>query len=169
MTVVFGIVGWKNSGKTTLVSSLVAEFTARGLAVSTIKHAHHNFTLDQKDTDSDRHRQAGAREIALVSSRRWAIMHEITSSGEEPELETMIAKMSPCDLILVEGYKNSSIQKIEAVRHESAKETPLWQTHPGIIGVATDRPIEDCDKPQFDLDEVSTIADFIAQISGLRL
>jgi len=169
VTAVFGIVGWKNSGKTTLVSALVAEFTARGLAVSTIKHAHHNFSLDQKGTDSDRHRQAGAREIALVSSRRWAIMHEVASSGEEPELETMIAKMAPCDLILVEGYKNSGIQKIEALRRESASETPLWKTHKGIVGIASDSPVEGFDQPQFDLDDVPAIADFITQISGLRL
>ena len=169
MSRLFGIVGWKNSGKTTLVSALVREFTTRGLKVSTIKHAHHNFTFDKEGTDSFNHRAAGAHEVALVSSKRWAIIHENQTQTEEPSLENMVSKLGPCDLILVEGYKNSKIQKIEAIRHASQRETPLWQTHEGIVGVAADAPVEGCDKPQFELDDVSAIADFIVQISGIRV
>jgi molybdopterin-guanine dinucleotide biosynthesis protein B len=166
---VFGIVGWKNSGKTTLVSSLVREFTNRGLSISTIKHAHHTFSLDQTGTDSSRHRAAGAHEVALASSRRWAIMHEVACNGEEPSLETMISKMAPCDLILVEGYKGSDINKIEAIRQGTTKEEPLWQTHSGIVAVASDVPLPKCNKPRFDLDDISGVADFIIQKSGVRL
>ena len=169
MSRLFGIVGWKNSGKTTLVSSLVAEFTKRGLRVSTIKHAHHNFAFDKEGTDSFKHRAAGAHEVALVSSKRWAIIHENETESEEPSLENMVSKLGPCDLILVEGYKNSNIQKIEAIRQEFQSEKPLWQTHKGIVGVASDARIEDCDKPQFELDDIAGIADFIIQISGIRV
>ena len=168
MNKVFGIAGWKNSGKTTLVSSLVAEFTRRGLKVSTIKHAHHNFSIDRPGTDSYRHRESGAHEVALVSSKRWAIMHENSTDSEEPSVENMISKLGPCDIILVEGYKNSQINKIESIRHEAIKETPLWQTHPGIVAVACNQPLKNCDKPQFDLDDIAGIADFIIQISGVQ-
>ena len=169
MSRLFGIVGWKNSGKTTLVSALVAEFSSRGLKVSTIKHAHHNFAFDKEGTDSFNHRAAGAHEVALVSSKRWAIIHENDTETEEPSLENMVSKLGPCDLILVEGYKNSNIQKIEAIRHDFQSETPLWQTHDGIVGVASDAPVEGCNKPQFELNDVSGIADFIIQISGIRV
>lgn len=169
MSRLFGIVGWKNSGKTTLVAALVSELTSRGLKVSTVKHAHHNFAFDKQGTDSFRHREAGAHEVALVSSKRWAIIHENATESEEPSLENMVSKLGPCDLILVEGYKTSKIQKIEAIRQEHQKEPPLWQTHEGIVGVASDAPIAGCDKPQFQLDDVSGIADFIIQISGVRV
>ena len=165
----YGVVGWKNSGKTTLVASLVAEFTKRGLRVSTIKHAHHNFAFDKEGTDSFKHRAAGAHEVALVSSKRWAIIHENATESEDPSMENMVSKLAPCDLVLVEGYKSSHIQKIEAIRHGFQSETPLWKTHQGIVGVASDVHIDDCDKPQFELDDVAGIADFIIQISGIRV
>jgi molybdopterin-guanine dinucleotide biosynthesis protein B len=165
----FGIVGWKNSGKTSLVAALVSEFTGRGLRVSTIKHAHHNFAFDKEGTDSFKHRAAGAHEVAIVSSKRWAIVHENDTESEEPSLENMVSKLGPCDLILVEGYKNSNIQKIETIRRDFQQEAPLWQTHKGVVGVASDAPIAGCDKPQFELDDVAGIADFIIQISGLRV
>ena len=169
MSKVFGIVGWKNSGKTTLVSSLVREFTNRGLSVSTIKHSHHKFAIDVPGTDSFGHREAGAHEVALVSSKRWALMHEIETDGEEPSLETMVTKMAPCDLILVEGFKASPIQKMEASRRGASLEPPLWQTHDGIVAVAGDFPHDECSLPQFNLDDIEEIANFIAQISGLRV
>lgn len=168
MSKVFGIVGWKNSGKTTLVSALVREFTSRGLCISTIKNSHHSFSIDVPGTDSFGHREAGAHEVALVSSKRWALMHELITDGERPSLETMIAKMAPCDLILVEGFKTSSIQKIEASRRDASSEAPLWQTHERIVAVAADSPQEGCNLPQFALDDIADIADFIAQVSGLR-
>ena len=169
MSRMFGIVGWKNSGKTTLVSSLVSKFTTRGLKVSTIKHAHHNFAFDREGTDSFNHHAAGAHEVAIVSSKRWAIVHENATETEEPSLDNMVSKLGPCDLILVEGYKNSSIQKIETIRQDFQKEAPLWQTHSGIVGVASDAPVPGCDKPQFELDDIAGIADFIIQISGIRV
>lgn len=169
MSRLFGIVGWKNSGKTTLVAALVSEFTSRGLKVSTIKHAHHNFAFDKEGTDSFSHRAAGAHEVAIVSSKRWAIIHENTTESEEPSLENMVSKLGPCDLILVEGYKNSKIQKIETIRTEHQEETPLWKTHDGIVAIASDAAVAECDKPRFELEDVSGIADFIIQISGIRV
>ena len=111
-TPVFGITGWKNSGKTTLVVRLVEEFTARGFRVSTVKHAHHAFDIDREGTDSHRHRVAGASEVALVSGRRWALMHELRDD-DEPALGEILARLSPCDLVLIEGYKREAHAKIE--------------------------------------------------------
>ena len=101
---VFGITGWKNSGKTTLTERLVAEFTRRGFRVSTVKHAHHDFDIDREGADSYRHRLAGAAEVAIVSGRRWALMHELRGE-DEPKLDEILARLAPCDLVLVEGYK----------------------------------------------------------------
>ncbi len=112
---VFGITGWKNSGKTTLTERLITELTSRGWRVATVKHAHHDFDIDKEGTDSFRHRLAGATEVAIVSDRRWALMHELRGD-EEPLLETMLARMSPCDIVLVEGYKRENHKKIEARR-----------------------------------------------------
>ena len=122
-TPVFGIGGWKNSGKTTLTERLVAEFTRRGLRLATVKHAHHDFDIDKEGTDSFRHRRAGAREVAIVSGRRWALMHEL--DGEtEPTLDAIVARLSPADLILVEGFKRGSHPKIEVRRR--------WHGHRAI-------------------------------------
>lgn len=169
MSKVFGITGWKNSGKTTMVASLVAEFTKRGLQVSTVKHAHDSFSIDHEGTDSHEHRKAGAQEVALVSSKRWALMHEVSSGGAVPSLETMLKKLAPCDLVLVEGYKNSDIPKIECIRVASAKEDPIWRGNDSVIAVATDERDPNCDKHQFDLGDIDGIADYIAQIMGMGL
>ena len=99
---VFGITGWKNSGKTTLTERLVREFVARGRKISTVKHAHHGFDIDREGTDSFRHREAGAGEVAIVSGRRWALMHELADE-EEPALGDILARLAPCDIVLVEG------------------------------------------------------------------
>ena len=104
---VFGITGWKNSGKTTLTERLVAEFTRRGFRVSTVKHAHHDFDIDREGADSYRHRLAGAAEVAIVSGRRWALMHELRGE-DEPKLDEILARLAPCDLVLVEGYKREA-------------------------------------------------------------
>ena len=114
----FGIAGWKNSGKTSLVAALVTNISARGFKVSTIKHAHHAFDLDTPNTDSYKHREAGANEVVLVSANRWAIQHELRGA-DEPEFETMLQKISPCDLVLVEGYKQENIAKLEIIGPES--------------------------------------------------
>lgn len=164
---VFGITGWKNSGKTRLVTRLVAEFTRRGYRVSTIKHAHHNFDIDKKDTDSYRHREAGAVEVALVSGNRWALMHELRGE-DEPGLEAILARIAPCDLVLIEGYKRERHPKIEARRTASSNIEPLAPNDPAIIAIAADHPVADTDLPVFDLDDVGAMADFIAATVQLK-
>ena len=157
---VFGVTGWKNSGKTTLVTRLVKEFTRRGLRVSTVKHAHHDFDIDKPETDSFRHREAGATEVLIVSGHRWALMHELRGETEPP-LEAALQRLSPCDLVLVEGYKREAHPKIEARRSVAARSEPLWPGDPSILAVAADHAIQ-TDRPSFDLDDVAGIADFIA-------
>jgi molybdopterin-guanine dinucleotide biosynthesis protein B len=160
MTPVFGITGWKNSGKTTLTERLVAELTGRGLAVATVKHAHHDFDIDKEGTDSFRHRKAGAREVAIVSGRRWALMHELSGEGE-PRLADIVARLSPVDLVLVEGYKREGHPKVEARRLQSKNREPLAASDPHIVALAADHAIEERALPVFDLDDVPAIADFI--------
>jgi molybdopterin-guanine dinucleotide biosynthesis protein B len=164
---VFGITGWKNSGKTTLTERLVAELTRRGWSVSTLKHAHHAFDIDQPGTDSFRHRAAGAREVAIVSGHRWALMHELREE-DEPRLDDILARLSPCDLVLVEGYKREAHKKIETRRRAAKDHVPLSRQDPNILAVAADHPIENEPLPVFGLDDVAAIADFIERAAGLR-
>ena len=163
---VFGIAGWKNSGKTGLAVRLVTEFTARGFKISTIKHAHHDFDIDKVGADSFRHREAGAHEVVIVSGTRYAIMHELRGEAE-PSLEEVIARIAPSDLVLIEGYKREPVPKIEARRQEAKSREPLAPTDPYIVAIAADHPIEGLDLPVFDLDDTKAIADFIAHIIGL--
>jgi len=158
---VFGVTGWKNSGKTTLLTRLVTEFTRRGLVVSTVKHAHHDFDIDRPATDSFRHREAGAREVMIVSGTRWALMHELVDENEPP-LEAALDRLSPCDLILVEGYKRETHPKIEARRSGTGDREPLAASDPSILAVAADHETDAAGLPLFDLDDVTAIADFIA-------
>ena len=118
---IFGIAGWKNSGKTGLAVRLVSELVARGYRVSTIKHAHHDFDIDKVGADSYRHRQAGAHEVTIVSGTRFAIMHELRGAPE-PSFEEILARIAPCDLVLIEGYKREPIPKIEARRLEEFRQ-----------------------------------------------
>ena len=164
-TPVIGIAGWKKSGKTTLTVRLVAEFTQRGLRVATVKHAHHDFQIDEGATDSARHRQAGASEVAIVSAKRWAIVHEL-ADAPEPELADVLAWLSPCDLIIVEGYKTAAIPKIEARRTEARQHTPLADRDPHVVAVAADHPVADKRLPVFALDDIVRLADFIATAVG---
>lgn len=157
---IFGVTGWKNSGKTTLTERLVSELVSRGWKVSTVKHAHHGFDIDKAGTDSFRHREAGAREVAIVSGRRWALMHELDGE-EEPTLGEILARLAPCDIVLVEGYKQESHIKIEARRRDARDHTPLSQNDPNIIAVAADHPQSRETLPVFDIDDIPTIADFI--------
>ena len=163
---VFGVTGWKNSGKTTLVEALVGELTGRGWQVATVKHAHHDFDIDKEGTDSFRHRKAGAREVAIVSGRRWALMHEL-GGEEEPTLEEVLSRLSPADLVLVEGYKRGSHRKIEARRLEAKDRSPLTATDPNIAAIAADHPVAGEVVPVFDLDDIGGIADFIEREAGL--
>jgi molybdopterin-guanine dinucleotide biosynthesis protein B len=158
---VFGIAGWKNSGKTTLAERLVAEFVRRGYTVSTVKHAHHAFDIDQKGRDSYRHRAAGSIEVAVVSGVRWALMHELRDEAE-PRLQDVLARMAPVDIVLVEGFKRETHPKIEARRREAARQEPLAPIDPMIVAVAADHAQAGELLPVFDLDDVSGIADFVA-------
>lgn len=154
---IFGIVGYKNSGKTTLTERLVAELVSRGLSVSTLKHAHHAVDIDQPGRDSFRHRQAGARQVVLASARRWALMTEL--DGPEPALADLIARLDPVDVVLAEGWKTATIAKIETVRAANAH--PLIAAHdPTVLAVASDAPVA-APCPRFDLDDISGIADFL--------
>ena len=163
---IFGIAGWKNSGKTGLAVRLVAEFTRRGYSISTIKHAHHDFDIDKVGADSYRHRQAGAHEVTIVSGTRFAIMHELRGEPE-PGFDEILARIAPCDLVLVEGYKREPIPKIEARRLESANREPLAPQDPHIVAIAADHTVADERLPVFDLDDTTAIADFIASVVGL--
>ncbi|MBQ0708277.1 molybdopterin-guanine dinucleotide biosynthesis protein B [Ochrobactrum sp. AP1BH01-1] len=156
----FGITGWKNSGKTTMTERLVTCLTARGYRIATIKHAHHNFDIDHEGTDSWRHRKAGAAEVAIVSSQRYAIMHE--SLGEaEPSLWDIAAKLAPCDLVLVEGYKYETHKKIELRRQGSHEGPSLSTNDPTIVAIASDQPHPGENVPVFRIDDIEKIADFI--------
>jgi molybdopterin-guanine dinucleotide biosynthesis adapter protein len=157
---IIGITGWKNSGKTTLTEKLVAELVKRGFRIATIKHAHHEFDIDHEGRDSYRHRKAGASEVAIVSSRRWALIHELEGENEPP-LQEVLARLSPCDLVIVEGYKREGHKKIE-VRRKDAKDTePLAQTDNSIIAIASDTRITETALPIFNVDDAAAIADFI--------
>jgi molybdopterin-guanine dinucleotide biosynthesis protein B len=164
---VFGVTGWKNSGKTTLVEALVRELTRRGWQVATVKHAHHDFDIDKDGTDSFRHRKAGAKEVAIVSGRRWALMHELREE-EEPTLEDVLSRLSPSDLVLVEGYKRETHRKIETRRLEAKDRSPLTATDGNIAAVAADHSVTGETVPVFGLDDIPGIADFIERETGLK-
>ena len=158
---VIGIAGWKKSGKTTLAVRLIGEFTRRGLRVASVKHAHHAFQIDDAETDSARHRRAGAQQVAIVSSRRWALISEL-GGAPEPDLAAVLARLAPCDLIIVEGYKQAPIAKIEARRRAALCHRPLAETDKSVIAIAADHPVEDSGLPAFRLDDIDAIAEFIA-------
>ncbi|MFV2091938.1 MAG: molybdopterin-guanine dinucleotide biosynthesis protein B [Hyphomicrobiales bacterium] len=154
-----GIAGMKNAGKTTLVVALVEALVRRGLRIATIKHAHHSVQIDQEGRDSHRHRMAGASEVVLVTGQRWAIMGEL-HGAPEPTLAQMVARLGPCDLVVIEGYKPLDFPKIE-VRRVAAGHAPLPDDIPNIIAVACDRQIDDCPVPVLPLDKSEAIADFV--------
>jgi molybdopterin-guanine dinucleotide biosynthesis protein B len=157
---IFGVTGWKNSGKTGLMERLITEFTARGLTVSSIKHAHHSFDIDHPGRDSYRHRDAGARQVLLASRNRWALMHELRVE-DEPSLGDLLEQLSPVDLVLIEGYKRDRHPKIEAHRKETGQPliAPEDET---IVAVASDTSVS-VDRPVLDLNDTAAIANFIAQ------
>lgn len=160
---IYGVIGWKNSGKTSLMERLVAEITGRGFSVSTIKHVHHDVDLDQPGKDTFRHRQAGAREVVLASANRFALMAE--HRGPEPELPAILARLAPVDLVLVEGYKRDSHPKLEVWRAETGQ--PLIQSaDPLVRAVATDAELS-LPVPVLDLNDATAIASFILREVGL--
>ena len=161
---IFGIAGFSGSGKTTLLEKLIPLFTARGLKVSLIKHAHHTFDIDQPGKDSYRHRHAGCGEVLVTSSRRWVLMHELRGAPE-PTLREHLPHFAPCDLLLVEGFKREPIPKLE-VHRAATGESNLFPHDPDVIAVATDTRL-DTPLPQFDLNDVQAIAGFILHWVGL--
>lgn len=162
---IYGVTGWKNAGKTGLVTRLVAEFTARGLRVSTVKHAHHTADIDQPGRDSYRHREAGAAEVILATPHRWALMHELRGEGE-PQLADLLAHLSPVDLVLVEGFKDAPHPKVEAYRAET-RHPLLAGVNATVRAVASDVALPGLDVPVIDLDDSAAIADFILKDLGL--
>jgi molybdopterin-guanine dinucleotide biosynthesis protein B len=164
----FGVVGWKNSGKTTLLARLVEELAGRGLKVAAVKHAHHEFDVDHPGRDSHKFREAGAREVAVVSARRVAIMHELRGE-DEPGLEEIAARLKGSDLILVEGFKRGWHPKIEARRTGAVQSDPLAGSVPNVVAIATDHPTGAGGMPVFALDDAPAIADFILQYLELSV
>ena len=161
---IFGLAGWSGSGKTTLLTAIIPELVARGLTVSTIKHAHHEFDIDRPGKDSWRHRQAGATEVMVASSRRWALMHELRGLPE-PSLDELMAQMSPVDLLLVEGFKRQPHPKLEVHRPSLGKPL-IYPGDPHVVAIATDAPLA-APLPLLPLADAGAIAAFITDHFGL--
>lgn len=161
---VIGFAGWSGSGKTTLVEQVVGLLEARGLAVSLVKHAHHEFDIDHHGKDSHRHRNAGCREVLVTSAKRWAMVHELREAPELTLAEAL-AQLSPCDVVLVEGFKREPIAKIEVWREANGK-PQLFPEDPHVIAVASDRPLATA-LPQLDLNRPAAVADFIVATLSL--
>ena len=160
-TRVFGLAGWSGSGKTTLMTRLIPALIRCGVTVSTLKHAHHEFDVDQEGKDSWHHRQAGAREVMIASDRRWALMHELRGA-REPSMQELLRQMSPVDLVLVEGYKRGDHPKLEVYRKSVGK--PLLAPEDDtIVAIASDAPVEDISLPHFAIDDAAAIASFIIE------
>jgi len=156
---IIGLAGWSGSGKTTLITKVLPRLIARGLRVSTLKHAHHGFDLDQPDKDSFRHRAAGAVEVAVSSSKRFAILHELR---DEPEwdLPALLSRLAPVDLVLVEGFKRDPFPKLEI--HRAANGKPLIHPDdPYIVAIASDVALPEANVPVIDLDDIEAIADLL--------
>lgn len=154
-----GFAGWSGAGKTTLLARLIPALVARGLAVSTIKHAHHNFDIDKPGKDSHTHRLAGASEVLVASGNRWALMHELRGAPE-PELPELVAHLSEVDIVLVEGFKRDHHPKIEIHRAEVGKSF-LHADDPYIVAIASDAPLPEAPLPVLDLNDVEAIADAV--------
>lgn len=154
---VLGIVGWSGSGKTTLITKLIPVLIRRGIRVATLKHADHKFDVDQPGKDSHEHRRAGACEVIISSARRWVQMHEV-GDGTEATLAQLLARISPCDLILVEGFKRERHPKLEVFR-DAAGNAPLHPDDPRIVAIASDRAFPEAGVPVVDLNDLPAVAD----------
>ena len=156
---VIGLAGWSGSGKTTLLTKVIPRIAARGLKVSTVKHAHHAFDVDLPGKDSHSHRMAGATEVLVGSANRWAQVHELRGEAE-PGLDALLRRLSPVDLVLVEGYKRERHPKLEVYRAVVGK--PLLQPDdPAIVAIASDVPLPAARVPVVDLDDVDAIVDIL--------
>ncbi len=162
---IFGLAGWSGAGKTSLMVRLLPELVGRGLAVSTMKHAHHAFDVDQPGKDSYEHRQAGATEVLVTSANRWALMHELRGAPEV-QLEELIKRMTPVDLLLIEGFKHHPHDKLEVFRRDVGKPL-LCVSDVRVVAVASDGPVPEARVPVVALDDTRAIADFIVAHCGL--
>lgn len=165
----FGFAGYSGAGKTTLIEQLLPRFTATGLRVSLIKHTHHDFDVDRPGKDSYRHRQAGATEVMLVCEQRWILLHELRERPE-PDFAEQLTRLSPCDLVLVEGYKQTPIPKLEVHRYANGKPF-IWPENPNVVALAqplADRAGAACPLPRLNLDDPEAIAGFILEYLDFR-
>jgi molybdopterin-guanine dinucleotide biosynthesis adapter protein len=161
---IFGLCGWSGSGKTTLMAAIIPELIVRGITVSTVKHAHHAFDLDQPGKDSWRHREAGANEVMITSGRRWALLHELRGHAEPP-LDELVAKMAPVDLLLVEGFKLHPHPKVEIYRPSLGKPV-RYSDDPFVVAVASDEALPRPPLPWLPLSDLATVARFILNHDG---
>lgn len=164
---VFGFCGYSGAGKTTLIEGLIPRFVQQGLKVSLIKHTHHGFDMDRPGKDSWRHREAGAQEVMLLSDQRWVLLHERQAVTEPtPMLDDMLRRLSPCDLVILEGFKSAHWDKIEV--HRVANGKPLvWPDAPALVAVARDEAI-DCPLLQLDINDHAAVAAFVLKHTGLK-
>ncbi len=160
-----GIIGWSGSGKTTLITQLLPLLRAQKLRVSTIKHAHGGFDMDQPGKDSFRHREAGAQEVMVVSGNRWALMRD---TPEEAKLDELLLRMADVDMVLVEGMKTIDMTKIEVYRPALGK-PPIWPKEPRILAVASDEPLDNCDRVVLPLNRPERIVNWMMRLTGLEL
>jgi molybdopterin-guanine dinucleotide biosynthesis protein B len=156
---ILGIVGWSGSGKTTLITRLIPVLSARGLQVATLKHAHHAFDVDQPGKDSYEHRKAGASEVIVSSARRWVQMHEV-GEGREATLAELLQRLSPCDLVLIEGFKTDRHPKLEVFR-QGAQQSPLHPADKRIVAIASDQEFPGAGVPVVDLNNMEAVADLV--------
>jgi molybdopterin-guanine dinucleotide biosynthesis protein B len=163
---VMGIFGWSGSGKTELLTKLVPEFKRRGFTVSTMKHTHHDFDMDTPGKDSYRHREAGAEEVMVCSSQRWVLMHELRGAPE-PDMGSLISRMTPVDLLLIEGFKENSYEKMEVYRPSTGKEM-ISVTDESVVALISDEKIDGLSVPLLDLNNVGEVADFIVKYLDLK-
>lgn len=163
--IVFGIAGWSNSGKTTLIEKVIPRLTGRGLRVAVIKHAHHGFDLDRPGKDSFRHREAGATQVLMLSSQRWVLMNELRDEAE-PSLESQLDMLAGNDVVLIEGFKAAAVPKVEVYREANGK-PPLWAESPHVVAVATN-DIAECALPLLPIDDAEAVAAFILDYAGTQ-
>jgi molybdopterin-guanine dinucleotide biosynthesis protein B len=156
---IIGLAGWSGSGKTTLLEKIIPRLVARGLTVSTVKHAHHGFDVDTPGKDSYAHRMAGATEVMVASGRRWALMHELRGRPE-PTIYELLTKMSPVDLVLIEGFKWARHARIEVYRAEVGK-PPFHPENPHVVGIVSDTPFPDAARPVVDIDDIEGVVELI--------
>lgn len=163
--IVFGIAGWSNSGKTTLIEKVIPCLTRRGLRVAVIKHAHHGFDLDRPGKDSFRHREAGATQVLMLAAQRWVLMNELRDEAEPP-LESQLEMLSGNDVVLIEGFKAAAVPKVEVYREANGK-PPLWTENPHVVAVATN-DLTECPLPLLPIDDAEAVAAFILDYAGTR-